>query len=256
MQVSLTKIIHWLFTDAGAGWLAALVALAALVWQFLSRKVAEKLVFKETINQSLLIISREVEEKISITFNTTPVKQLSQLQAEITNSGSEVIRDATITVRIPHLIQLLDILVTDASGYQDFKTTPNNKEIKITIPFLNPMKPHHHIIRALFVIDGDLEGLKILGTGAGWSLRHETIEAQERKPLFTQVFLLILLVISILALIYVSRRLHIGPNEVSWRVLLLLPSFILAVIMFVVLIKDVKRTFKRLPFRMGRRWKK
>ena len=166
------SFLDWLFSVAGAGWTVGIVSLISLLYTYLVRKRPNKLVCKEVSRTSVVKIRKEVRDKIDVSFNNNPVKNLAQVEMDIFNKGSEVIRHILLTVKF---LKNTRVLVTS------FEVVPENlavtmdsiesNQVKIKIPFLNPIRPHKHRIKANIVCDGDTEKYKVIGSGEGWSVQ-------------------------------------------------------------------------------------
>jgi len=166
------SFLDWLFSEAGAGWIFGIVSLIGLLLSLLLRKKPNRLVCKDVSRTSLVKIREEIRDKINVSFNNNPVKNLAQVEMEILNKGSEVIRDILLTVKFSKNTRVLD---------KSFEVVPENlavttdsigsNQIKIKIPFLNPFHPHKHRIKLNIICDGDIEKYKVIGSGEGWSVQ-------------------------------------------------------------------------------------
>lgn len=217
--------LDWLFSEAGAGWIFGIVSLIGLLLSLLLRKRPNRLVCKEVGRTSLVKIRKEVRDNIDVSFNNEPVKNLALVEMDIFNKGSEVIRDILLTVKFSKNTRILAT---------SFKVVPENltvttdsiesNQAKIKIPFLNPIRPHKHRIKANIVCDGDIEKYKVIGSGEGWSvqsLRFPSKKELERRTLimFGVLFIEFLLA-NFVYFPFVERHWGISSAESSLRAFL------------------------------------
>ncbi len=228
------SFLDWLFSAAGAGWTVGIVSLIGLLYTYLVRKRPNKLVCKEVSRTSLVKISKEVRDKIDVSFNNNPVKNLAQVEMDIFNKGSEVIKDISLTVKFSKNTRVLAT---------SFEVVPENlavtidsiesNQVKIKIPFLNPIRPHKHRIKANIVCDGDTEKYKVIGSGEGWSVQSLRLPSKKESEksywkMMAALFIEILLGWFVF-IPFIERRWGIPPSEWSLRAFLTLLPFILIV---------------------------
>lgn len=232
------SFLDWLFSTAGAGWIVGIVSLIGLLYTYLVRKRPNRLVCKEVSRTSLVKISKEVRDKIDVLFNNNPVKNLAQVEINIFNKGSEVIRDILLTVKFSKKTRVLAT---------SFEVVPENLVVtmdsigsnlaKIKIPFLNPIRPHRHRIKANIVCDGDVEKYKVIGNGEGWSVQSLMFPSKKellRRFSITAIALFIELLFTIFVYTpFVERYWGIPSTELSLRAFLVtLPIVLVIVVTF------------------------
>jgi hypothetical protein len=244
-----SKYINWLFSEAGAGWVFGVVSLIALLVSFIKRKT-QRIVFNEIARQSLVSISKSVREKVSISFDDVPVERLSQLKAELINTGSKVIRNATVTIEVPQALTLLDVSFQGEFGKKVAKIEIKDKKVSLTLPYLNPIKPHSHKVLISILLDGRLKDLKVYGSGEGWSVRHSTVQ----KTLVRQLTLLTVIMLlgfglSLTYVFFMEYISGIGRSEVSWRAFrFALPAFILLIAVGVWAFRRTRRIIRLMTY--------
>jgi hypothetical protein len=226
------RFLAWLFSAAGAGWAVGIVAIIGFLYTYLVRKRPNRLICKEVSRTSLVKIRKEVRDKIDVSFNNNPVKNLAQVEMDIFNKGSEVIGDILLTV---NFLKNTRILATS------FEVIPENlavttdsiesNQVKIKIPFLNPIRPHKHRIKLNIVCDGDIEKYKVIGSGEGWSVQSLSFLKESKKTyLKTMVALFIEILLHWFVYFpFIERHWGISSSEWSLRAFLTLLPFILIV---------------------------
>ena len=226
------SFLDWLFSAAGAGWTVGIASLIGLLYTYLVRKRPNKLVCKEVSRTSLVKIREEVRDKINVSFNNNPVKNLAQVEMDIFNKGSEVIKNILLTVKFSKNTRVLAT---------SFEVVPENlavtmdsiksNQVKIKITFLNPIRPHKHRIKVNIVCDGDIEKYKVIGSGEGWSvqsLRFPSKKELEKRRWKTTAALFIELLLAWFVYIpFIERHWGISSSEYSLRAFLTLLPFIL-----------------------------
>jgi len=228
------SFLDWFFSAAGAGWTVGIVSLIGLLYTYLVRKRPNRLAFKEVSRTSLVKIKKEVRDKINVSFNNNPVKNLAQVETDIFNKGSEVIRDILLTIKFSKNTRVLAT---------SFEVVPENLEVtmdsiksnqvKIKIPFLNPIRPHNHRIKANIVCDGDIEKYKVIGSGEGWSVQSirfpsKRESAKNYLKMIAALFIEFLLTWFVY-IPFIERYWGISPSEYSLRAFLSTLPFILIV---------------------------
>jgi len=216
------SVLGWLFSSGGAGWI---FGVATILLYILRRKRPNRLVCKE-VNRTLLIkIRKEVRDNIDVTFYKKPVKNLAMVQMVIFNQGSEVIKDILLTVKFLKDTKVLSVFSERDSEDLEMTTDPiESNQAKIKIPFLNPINPHKHRIKANILCDGDIQKYEVIGSGEGWSVQLFSIPNKKeiRKKLYIMCILLIIeaLLLNFFYLPFVERHWGITNTEISLRSLL------------------------------------
>lgn len=234
------RFLAWLFSAAGAGWAVGIVAIISLLYTYLVRKRPNRLICKEVSRTSLVKIRKEVRDKIDVSFNNNPVKNLAQVEMDIFNKGSEVIRDILLTVNFSKKTRVLAT---------SFEAIPENlvvtmdsigsNQIRIKIPFLNPIRPHKHRIKAIIVCDGDTEKYKVIGSGEGWSVQSLRLPSKKESgksywKMMAALFIELLLGWFVF-FPFIERHWGISPSEWSLRAFLALLPFNLIVLVTILL---------------------
>jgi len=226
------SFLDWLFSAAGAGWALGIVSIIGLLYTYLFRKRPNRLICKEVGRTSLVKIRKEVRDMINVSFNKKPVKNLALVEMDIFNKGSEVIRDILLTVKFSKNTKVLG---------NSFEIVPENlavttdsiesNRVKIKIPFLNPIRPHKHIIRLNMLCDGDIKKYKVIGGGEGWSVqsfRFPSKKELEKRNLKTIAVLFIELLLAWFVYVpFIERHWGISSSEYSLRAFLMFLPFIL-----------------------------
>ena len=227
------RFLGWLFSGAGAGWFVGIVSLIGFLLSLLLRKRPNRLVCKEVSRTSLVKIRKEFRDKINVSFNNNPVKDLAQVEMYIFNKGSEVIRDILLIVEFSKNTR---VLIKSFEVFpENLAVTTNsieNNQVKIKIPFLNPFRPHKHRIKLNIVCDGDIEKYKVIGSGEGWSvqsLRFPSKKELKKRHLKTMAALFIELLAFLIYIPFVERHWGISSSEWSLRAFLAYFPFILIV---------------------------
>jgi hypothetical protein len=224
--------LHWLYTNAPAAWLSALVASVAFVFALRSRKKPNRVVLREVRNSSLVRVWPSIRHKIKMTFEDRPIETIAQFEAEVFNEGSETIESPAFTLTLPKKCVILDISITPQDP--DPKTVIDAHSVTVTLPYLNNAREHGQILKLSLLADGIIDSVVITGTGAGWSIRHVPLFDPKRdyyRLLGTASGFIALILFSVFWYVpFVARRYGIGPNEISWR------AFVASVPVLVILI--------------------
>lgn len=108
-----------------------------------------------------------------------------------------------------------------------------DNKVAFSWEFLNPFREHHHAIELLVLADGELNCLKICGSGPGWSSRHKRLPTKKERKSETRKLRYSLIMFAACLFGYfrfVEFIFGIPGSELSFR------SFLTAIPMFVVCI--------------------
>lgn len=178
--------LDWLFSEAGAGWTFGIVSLLAslvgFLWMLRSRARPAQVVCRKVSQVSLVRIRSSARERIAVTFDGKSVDELAQVLIEISNAGSEIIRDVDLTIGFAEHTKILDY---------SYEADPENLEVgfepigenrvRVLIPFLNPVRKHSHKVTTAIVCDGNIEEVSFVGGGPGWSVKSVPLLSDEER---------------------------------------------------------------------------
>jgi hypothetical protein len=210
-------MVQWLISDAGAGWIFGLISLTILIVTRLTDNRPQNIVFKELRRVSPLLVRKNIQDKIYISYNGKEVSSIGQLDAEIYNSGKTPISSFSFNISIPEGIEILDI-VSESEGNINFEI--NGSLITVYCNYINPFKEHKHLESISILATGLLQNLVIYGHGNGWSIKHSPIpsEASKRKEtIITQVSAAFFLILTLGYGKLIEYKYGITMSEVSLR---------------------------------------
>jgi hypothetical protein len=238
---------HWLYTNAPAAWLSALIAILTCIVLLRSRKRPKRLVVREVASSSLVRVWPGVRRKIKISFDDKPITTLGQVDYEMFNEGSEVIQNPKLTLALPPQSVVLDVLLKPEESGAELKIDTNR--VSIYLPYMNPVREHRQTLSLSVLVDGDPSEVKITGAGEGWSVRHRPLPTRKQEFLRTLSLSLFGLVWAGVAYKYggyVQARYGIAKSEVSWRAFVsTMPVLIPALIWVGVLMWDLSSSVRR-----------
>ena len=190
--------------EVAAGWIVAAVAIIGLLLQWRARKRPRLLVCREVARMSLVSIKPKARDRITILFGDRPVANLAQLELDITNESNEVIRDIALAVKFHDDTRILDISYgAEPENLQVSTQSIEANRAQVTIPFMNPNPEHKHRIRASIACDGSVEGVEVLGGGAGWSVRMRNLPTEKQARKRDRVGFTVLIVSFIVGFAYI-----------------------------------------------------
>ena len=178
------SLLSWFISPAGSGWTVVILMVIGLILKWLFRK-KPKIVFCKEINTKSLTLFEEDEKRLKIYFDKKPIDKPFNLLLALYNKGTEVIEDIKLTFKFASKTKVIDASFEDIESEEKLNKKIIGNQIVLNIPFLNPIRPHNHMIRADILCDGDTDGYKITGSGEGWSLR--TIRLPSKKQLETSI---------------------------------------------------------------------
>jgi|SRR5579864_5692292 len=223
-------VLHWLYTNAPAAWISALVATVTVGFLLYSRKRPNRIVIREIRNTSVVRIRPSVRNKIKMTFDDKPIETLGQIEGEIVNDGSGVITTPKFVFTLAEDSIVLDALITP----QDFGATAeiDRNTVTIALPYLNPVREDKQIVRLSLLVDGTTENIKTTGGGEGWSVWYLPVSNPKRELYWNigfAVFVVFVLGMGPVCARHIQRTYGIPSEEISWRALVAaLPGAIFA----------------------------
>lgn len=186
------SLTDWLFSEAGAGWVFGLVSLIAFIMTIFNRRGPNRLVINELHKARLVNVHEEVDDKVQIIYSGEPVKILGQIEIEMFNEGIAAIKEAEITCSLPEDTKILDMFLISSTGNLPTEKHTNGNKATIKLPYVNSYREHHHVIKLLINVDGEVETIRFEGAGEGWSVRHIPLltERQQAKLVITSLLVL------------------------------------------------------------------
>lgn len=216
VQTQSDSILHWLYTNAPAAWIAAFVAVTGLLLRL--RKKPRRLVFRERRNSSLIRIWPTVRSQIKITFADRPIGRLGQIEGEVFNEGSDPIQHPTFTVNLPTAASILDARISPEGCGGKCEIQGNTATV--TLDYLNPFQDHRQLFKVAILADGETTDVTVRGSGEGWSVRHIPLPTSRqllRQKYRQVVTLLIPIGASSAVALYAHHYYGVDPWEVSRR---------------------------------------
>jgi hypothetical protein len=157
---------HWVYTNAPAAWLSALVATIGCLILIRRRIRPRRLVIRELGTSSLVRVWPGVRQKIKISFDDRPITILGQIDYEVFNEGSDVIQNSDFTLTFPAESIVLDVLLTPEDVAAELKIEAN--KVTVRLPYINPVREHRQRLTLSILVDGNPAKVGIVGSGAGW----------------------------------------------------------------------------------------
>lgn len=217
----------WLYTNAPAAWISAVVATATLIFVLFTRKRPRRLVVREITSNSLVNIQNHVKRRIRVLFDGNPVKDLSQLDLDLFNQGSEPIVQAIIRISLPSGSKILHAEVNPPldSGSVEL----SDSTVVIRLPHINPHRDHAENRRISILADGKAEPISVSGSGEGWSVKHLPLPTKRQVLVGLVIIVACFVILAGLAVAYIAfaeSAFGITRNEMSVRALVASLPFI------------------------------
>ncbi|HEV2494377.1 MAG TPA: hypothetical protein VG204_15025 [Terriglobia bacterium] len=238
------KIVDWLLSEAGAGWVFGGLSLFALMVNWFRQRRGQRIIYREVVKASVLSVRESFRERISVQFDNKPVKNLGILVVELFNRSSQAITDIGATLEFGEDTVILVCICEATPKITGFEvaTESSQNRLLLKVPYLNSIRQHGHKIKAYIVIDGSVHNVEPSGGGVGWSLH--AVRIPTRRQVLKRAGLLFGLLIAGLAALnrfynpLIERRFRIPANEFSLRVLLVasIPTILLSVGVFALFI--------------------
>lgn len=183
-QAAQDSFLHWLYTNAPAAWLSALVAFGLLILNLKLRKRPKILVVQENQAVSYTRFQDRMHTRLKMEWDGQPVKDPRMVRYWVANAGSETISKPEFTLALPSGTRIL--LATIGSSSQslrrEFESTGN--KVKVCLDYANP-KEHREFYWLQVITDGETSPAEVTGSGDGWSVRFTALgDSQEKRKEF------------------------------------------------------------------------
>lgn len=218
MQPESSAVVQWFYTNAPAAWLSAVIALFSLTFVLVARKRPNRVLVRLISASSLVKIWSGVKEKIALTFEGKNVTALGLLEFTIANTGSDAIKQASITFTIPSSSQILGVQITP-SDCQATCTIDQNR-FTVLMPYLNPHRDHYQVFDVTALVDGQLEPISVSGIGEGWSARYQGLPTDRQLKRNRRVLIMLLFLFGAITFFYmklIEQYFGVPGNEYSLR---------------------------------------
>jgi hypothetical protein len=183
-MIDWSKVSEWFSSDASPGWIFGAISTTALIigaiYNFKKRKTPNVVICKDVDKFSLLKISRSVRKNIEVKYKKVTIQNLSRVEIEFYNNGTETIKDLIIQVIFSEKTKVLDVVTDRTSDVIDKKITTENI-IKFEIPHLNSYRDHKSKVTVSIVCDGEIDNYSVQGGGDGWSLKHKKMADGKKR---------------------------------------------------------------------------
>lgn len=220
-QAHSESLLHWLYTNAPAAWISALIALALFALQL--RKRPRRIVVRELPSASFVHVEPSLRHRITTAFDGHPINTLMVAAFELYNEGSEHIQNAALTVILPAGTVVLQATVLPRDCGPKCEVGGDNR-VTLSLPYVNPFREHKQLFRLFVLADGETRHAKITGSGEGWSVRYSPLPDPRRMGrihLIPGAAGMVTGAVSTLYLFYLARVLRIDkPIAFSLKALL------------------------------------
>lgn len=173
--------LHWIYTNAPAAWISALIATISLLVVLRSRKKPRRIVVKELRNSSVVTIDESIRTRVAVKFDDKPVNSLAQVEIEMFNEGSEAIKEAPVKLTFPNGCRLLNASLSPAQANHRIKFADPHT-IEMYLSHLNSFAQHKEVISVSVLADGKTTPIIAEGSGVDWSVRRTTLPAGKLSP--------------------------------------------------------------------------
>lgn len=228
-------LFYWLYTNAPAAWLSALVAIVTCAYMLITRKRPSRLTVRHEGSSPLIRVWPSVKGHIVIRFHGRPIESLGQVDVLIRNDGSDVIKEPSISVTLPEGSAALGVLLEPAR-FGTFRIL-DNRLVELSWPYVNSFRGHKQVIRVSLLVEGATRPVVISGHGEGWSVRHMPLASPLQMTYRVGAFALVSLVSWVapyfLYIPLVEASFGIPRSEISWRALVASLPFLVAFILTV-----------------------
>lgn len=187
---------QWFIGEAGAGWIIGILGLIGGIYAWLRRERPPKIVIQEVSHISLLDVHPSQSNRIHVGYSDTDgseskIESLQQIKLSIYNLGTRDISEAidlVLTFRrkeqsansdddgaVGFRRLVFDDVACKAEGMPT-DGSANEQSVRITIPYLNSYRTHHHYAMAYLMTEHLVQLQLVRGSGKGWSARLSTLD--------------------------------------------------------------------------------
>ena len=185
-------IWDWLIGEAGAGWIVGLAGLCLVVYGWLRRERAPRVIVQEVKRTKLLDIHPSQRESLKV-FHTdedeklTAIEDLEQKDIVIYNDGSaDIVEPVALRLQFnqpgskPDQFPGFWRWVFDDPAYSWEPVRVEGEDtsvgVRVQLPYLNSYAVHHHYVRGYLISDRGLAVQLLDRVGKGWSAQFVALE--------------------------------------------------------------------------------
>jgi len=213
----MNKIISWLLSPGGAGWVFGIISLLILIITRKRDLRPRRVVVQELRRVVPISIRENIKDRIKMTFDDRKVESLGQIEASIFNEGKDTITEPEIRIEFAKNIKVIDATVPESNnGIAEWA----ENVVKVKFKFLNARKEHKHAEKVSIITEGRIDGIRVTGGGEGWSVRHIPLPTalEQKKYLRRVLWSFLILVIFYIAYVWFwSNYFNIPWSEISLR---------------------------------------
>lgn len=159
-------------------------ALAAIVAYWLHQKGKKKpnIILCEQYTH-IELISYGLAEVLPFSYGDHVLKNPWLIRMWLTNIGATVINRPSITFSTSASVKLLKprFLITPEREIQFVNIEQRSEHsVTITLDYLNPLEHHKEELIVDLICDGEVEDIKVSGSGAGWSVQYKALRESAR----------------------------------------------------------------------------
>lgn len=241
------QLSQWLYTNAPAAWISAAVAAFSLLFVVITRKKPRRLVMRELGSSSLVNIQRHVRKRILVLFDDAQVANLSQIDIEMFNQGTEAISNPIVRIELPAKTKVINVAIDPPMESADVQIF--GSAVVVKLPYINAYKDHGEIRVLSVLADGAAEPIIVRGNGEGWSVRHLPLPSKiavRRQLRFMTVSMFPIVALMIFYLTFAVSTFGLSENGFNVRALLaLLPILVPMGVYTFYIYKLFNRVFRR-----------
>jgi len=180
IQPQSESLWHWLYTNAPAAWISAVVATTALVASLKLGKRPKRLVVRELRTVTFLAVGPVLRRRIAMTIDGKSITDPRLIGYEIYNEGSDPIQNAALTITLPASTVVLSANARPSECPAKCESGEPENLVEVSIPYLNPYREHKQLVHLLIFVDGDTRPAKASGGGEGWSVRYSPLPGRKQ----------------------------------------------------------------------------
>ena len=174
--------IEWLKNEAISNYIVFVAGIIVgiiswLIAQRLKRKKPSIIRVEKSFQNELVAIASEVKDRLRVTYDGRPIKELHQAIFTINNAGDEPIRDIDITFHFKGFEEqdFIEAVLTNEEEIQTIEVRPLGPDfsaLTIHLPFLNPRKDYDDYLGLTLYAPKPLSVLAVTGKGYGWNTKY------------------------------------------------------------------------------------
>lgn len=207
--------------EAVAAFITAILSAIIAYWLYQRSKQKPNIILCEQYTQ-LELIRYGLAEALPFSYGDKVLQKPWLIRMWLVNVGSAAIKQPAITFEVAESVKMLtprfEIEPKRQLQFANVEQKSPNS-VTITLDYLNPRQPHKENLLVDLICDGEVDEIKVFGSGEGWSVQYRTLHKALRTAFSYAIFGLLILTLSFIIFVVTLTKNILTDASVSQALL-------------------------------------